>query len=178
MRGRTVNRAVGFEVLTPLVLADGTAVLVDRGYVAAPPGDAMARPVIPPAPSGQVTVSGRVRFSESGRRPLQRIEGRIEVRRISVDQLARELPYPVFNVYLLLTEQTPPADPALTAIPIRTDNAWQSGAYAVQWWMFAVLVLGWYAWSVRRAAHRDERQHRGTPTVLPRTQQHVTGAGG
>src|SRR5690348_6085607 len=33
VRGRTVDGAVGYEVLTPLVLADNTAILVDRGWV-------------------------------------------------------------------------------------------------------------------------------------------------
>ncbi|WP_158647161.1 SURF1 family protein [Actinoplanes sp. ATCC 53533] len=154
-RGRTVNGSVGFEVVTPLVLADGTAVLVNRGFLAAPLGDATVRPQVPPAASGQVNVTGRVRYSESGSRRVQRYEGRIEVRRISVDQLAGELPYPLFNAYLLLTAQIPTADPALVAVPVRTDNAWQSGTYAVQWWLFAVMLAAWYAWSVHREAHRS-----------------------
>src|SRR4051812_18323105 len=33
IRSRTVDGKVGFEVVTPLRLADGTAVLVDRGWV-------------------------------------------------------------------------------------------------------------------------------------------------
>ena len=171
VRGRTVNGRVGFEILTPLVLADETAVLVNRGFLPAPPGDASARPVVPPAPSGQVDISGRVRFSESGPRPLQRRDGRIEVRRISLDQLARELPYPLFNAYLVLTVQKPPADPALAAVPIRTDNAWQSGAYAVQWWVFALMVAGWFAWSVRREAHRDGSRHGGASAATTGTER-------
>ena len=35
-RARTVDGRVGFEIITPLVLADGTAVLVDRGWVPPP----------------------------------------------------------------------------------------------------------------------------------------------
>ncbi len=38
VRGRTVDSQVGFEIVTPLVLADGTAVLVDRGWVPPAPG--------------------------------------------------------------------------------------------------------------------------------------------
>ena len=152
VRGRTVNGSVGFEIVTPLVLPDGTAVLINRGFLPAPPGDALARPTVPAAPPGEVSVTGRMHLSESRPRPVQRRDGRLEVRRITVPQLAGELPYPVFNAYVLLTEQTPAAAPELTTIPIRTQNAWQSGAYAWQWWLFAVLTVGWFAWSIRREA--------------------------
>src|SRR5262245_14901661 len=39
-RARTVNDTVGFEVVTPLVQADGTAVLVDRGWIPSAEGGA------------------------------------------------------------------------------------------------------------------------------------------
>ena len=180
-RGRTVNGALGFEVVTPLLLADGTAVLVDRGWIAAPPGDATARPTVSAAPSGQVTVRGRVHFSESRPRPVQRQDGRLEVRRIAVGQLAPELPYPIFNGYVLLNEQVPAGDPALMAIPIRTENAWQSGAYAVQWWLFAVMVLGWYIWSARRETHRHPQKRQegdgGLRPALPTTAPYAAHSG-
>lgn len=159
-RNRTVNGRVGFEVLTPLMLADDTAVIVNRGWVQAPAGDALARPPIPAAPPGQVTVTGKLHFSESGPRPLQRYEGRVEVRRIALSQLASELPYPVYGAYVLMTEQAPATRDALVPIPVPTDNAWQSGAYAVQWWIFAATTIGWYIWAATRAArgprHRPE----------------------
>src|SRR3712207_467178 len=69
-RGRTVDRAVGFEIVTPLVLADGTAVLVDRGWIPPAPGGAVAAPSVPPAPAGTVTVVGRIHLSESRPAPL------------------------------------------------------------------------------------------------------------
>ena len=47
-RARTVNGRVGFEIVTPLVLADGTAVLVDRGWVP-PAGAGAATPAARPA---------------------------------------------------------------------------------------------------------------------------------
>src|SRR5262245_15099290 len=53
-RGRTVDGDVGYEIVTPLVLDDGTAVLVDRGWVPAPEGGATAAPNVPAAPTGPV----------------------------------------------------------------------------------------------------------------------------
>ncbi|MEV4543819.1 SURF1 family cytochrome oxidase biogenesis protein [Micromonospora echinaurantiaca] len=154
VRGRTVESKVGFEVLTPLVLADGTAVLVDRGWIPPAPGGATAQPQVPPAPSGEVTVVGRVHESESGSVTVSRREGRLETRRIGVPQLARELPYPVHGAYLLLDEQTPAADPAFVAVPVGHANNWQNFGYVVQWWLFAGMTLFGYVWVARREARR------------------------
>ncbi|MDW5323602.1 SURF1 family protein [Plantactinospora sp. KLBMP9567] len=156
IRSRTVQSRVGFEVLTPLRLADGSAVLVDRGWI--PPaagGSALARPEIPAVPSGEVTVVGRVHLSESKPDAVARRDGRIETRRIAVPALARELPYPVYSAYLLLDEQTPATDPAFSAIPIRHENDWQNGGYVVQWWLFALLTLVGFGWAARREARGD-----------------------
>ncbi|HEX8632430.1 MAG TPA: SURF1 family protein [Catenuloplanes sp.] len=155
VRGRTVNGRVGFEVLTPLVLADGTAVLIDRGWLPAPAGDATAVPQVPAAPTAEVTVVGRVHLSESRPGAIARRQGRIEVRRVAVGQIAGQVPYPLHGAYLLLTRQSPPADPTFTAVPIRHENDWQNGGYAVQWWLFAALTLGAYGWLARREAHGD-----------------------
>jgi cytochrome oxidase assembly protein ShyY1 len=154
-RGRTVDRAVGFEIVTPLVLADGTAVLVDRGWIPPARGGAVAAPSVPPAPSGTVTVVGRVHLSESRPAPLERRDGRIDTRRISLPQLAKEMPYPVYGGYVLLDEQTPAADPTFVAIPVPKEDAWQNGGYAVQWWLFAVMALVAFGWQARREAHGD-----------------------
>jgi cytochrome oxidase assembly protein ShyY1 len=152
VRGRTVDGRVGFEVVTPLVLADGSAVLVDRGWVPPTDGGATAQPAVPAAPTAAVTVVGRVRTSESQAGAVDRRNGRIETRRIAVPRLAGELPYPTYGGYLLLDQQTPPADPAFSAVPVRHENDWQNGGYVVQWWLFAGMALVGYAWLARREA--------------------------
>jgi cytochrome oxidase assembly protein ShyY1 len=154
-RGRTVDGQVGFEIVTPLLLADGSAVLVDRGWVPAAAGGALAAPTVPPAPSGDVTVVGQLHLSESRPAPVERRDGRLDTRRISVSRIAPEMPYPVYGAYVLLTEQTPAADPAFTRIPIDHEDSWQNGGYAVQWWLFAVMALVTFVWQARKEAHGD-----------------------
>jgi cytochrome oxidase assembly protein ShyY1 len=154
-RGRTVDGDVGFEIVTPLVLADGTAVLVDRGWIPPSP-DPLAAPVVPPAPSGQVTVIGQVHLSESRPTPVVFRDGRLDTRRISVPRLAAAMPYPVYGAYVLLTQQTPPADPAFRPIPIDHENAWQNAGYTVQWWIFAGMALIGYGWLARKEARGEE----------------------
>jgi cytochrome oxidase assembly protein ShyY1 len=109
-RGRTVGGRVGFEIVTPLVLADGTAVLVDRGWVPPAADGAIAAPKASPPPAGPVTVEGQIHRSESRPGPVERRDGRLDTRRIAVPRLAEQMPYPVYGAYVLLTEQTPPAD--------------------------------------------------------------------
>lgn len=162
VRGRTVASRVGFEVVTPLVLADGSAVLVDRGWLPPAPGDATAQPAVPAPPSGPVTVIGRVRLSESRPDAVARRDGRLETRRIAVPALADALPYPVYGAYLLLDEQDPATDPAFASIPVRHENDWQNAGYVVQWWLFAGMALAGFGWAARREARsrRDGREAR------------------
>src|SRR6266498_2463955 len=65
MRYRNVNDSPGFEIVTPLILADGKAVLVDRGFLARQGGE-LAPSHIPAVPTGEVIVTGRLRRSERG----------------------------------------------------------------------------------------------------------------
>jgi cytochrome oxidase assembly protein ShyY1 len=150
-RGRTVDGQVGFEILTPLVLDDGTAVLIDRGWVPPAEGGAIAAPVAPAAPAGTVTVVGQVHRSESRPAPIERRDGRLDTRRVSVPKLAAELPYPLYGAYLL---ESSPA-PGYTAIPIDHEDAWQNGGYSVQWWLFALMALLAYGWQARKEAHGE-----------------------
>jgi cytochrome oxidase assembly protein ShyY1 len=179
-RGRTVDGRVGFEIVTPLVLADGTAVLVDRGWVPPAAGGAIAAPATTPAPAGTVTVEGQIHRSESRPAPLDRRDGRIDTRRIAVPHLAKEMPYPVYGAYLLLTGQTPAADSGFARIPVEHEDAWQNGGYAVQWWLFAVMALLAFGWQARKEARGDDnpppsrdrvaeadRAAGGGPTAVP-----------
>jgi cytochrome oxidase assembly protein ShyY1 len=153
-RGRTVGGRVGFEVLTPLRLADGSAVLVDRGWVPPAPGGATVRPDVPPAPPGPVTVVGRVHLSESRATGVEHLGGMRQVRGIATGQIGRELPYPIYGAYLLLDEQTPPADDRFSSIPVPMERAWQNAGYVVQWWLFAAFVLFGFGWLAHREAHQ------------------------
>jgi cytochrome oxidase assembly protein ShyY1 len=170
-RARTVNGDVGFEIVTPLILDDGTAALIDRGWIPAPPGGAVAAPTVPPAPGGQVTVVGQVHLSESRPTPVEHRDGRLDTRRISVPRLARSLPYPVYGVYVLLTGQTPAADAAFTQIPIDHEDSWQNAGYTIQWWLFAGMALFAFGWQARKEAQEKagaSAESPGSPGSRPR----------
>jgi cytochrome oxidase assembly protein ShyY1 len=153
-RGRTLDGRVGFEVLTPLRLADGSAILVNRGWVPPAPGGARARPDVPPPPPGQVTVVGRIHLDESRATPVERLDGMRQVRRIGTGQIGRELPYPLYGAYILLDQQAPPADARFSPIPVAMERSWQNAGYVVQWWLFAAFTVFGFIWLARREAHQ------------------------
>jgi cytochrome oxidase assembly protein ShyY1 len=159
-RGRTLDGRVGFEVLTPLVLPGGEALLVNRGWV--PSGaDATATPAVAPAPTGSVTVTGAVRLPE---RPIGRVErfgDRLQVRRISPAQIATALPYPLLGGYVT-TEQD-----GLTPVAVEYEGTLQNGGYALQWWAFAALTLVGFGYLARRHAResRAEPAHESTLVI-------------
>lgn len=169
VRGRTVDENVGFEVVTPLVLEDGSAVLVDRGWVAPAPGGALLAPVVPAAPDGTVTVNGSLRPPESRGAKPQTVSGHLEIRRISPGAVAGAVPYALYNAYIGL-DQT---QAGLTPVTPEKENALQNGGYVIQWWLFAAGTLYGFVYVARREARgpvaddedededqeEDEREH-------------------
>lgn len=154
VRERTVNSQVGYEIVDPLRMSDGSVVLVDRGWLAAPVTQgALAMPTVPPAPTGEVTVTGLVHLPESRADTPIRTDGRVIVRRISPAKLAGALPYPVLGGYVTLDTQQPAADPAFVGIPVDHQDSGMNAGYVVQWWAFALITVGGYAWVARREAH-------------------------
>lgn len=171
VRNRAANSQAGFEVITPLVRGDGTAILVDRGWVPADPAGPTVAPKVPAAPSGTVTVVGRVHPTDDGRTDTVVVDGRTEIRRIATGPIARYLnQYPVFDAYLLAVDGTPGA--TATTIGVPTQNAWQNAAYVVQWWLFAGLTLAGFIYLLRKEI-QDPRPPRD-PAVGSREAAPVT----
>ncbi|MGH3712859.1 MAG: SURF1 family cytochrome oxidase biogenesis protein [Micromonosporaceae bacterium] len=156
IRGRTVSGRVGYEVVTPLVLDDGTAVLVDRGWIPPGRGGATALPDVPAAPRGEVTVVGRVHLPESGGDAAAPVSGRLQAKRIDPAALAPAVGRRAYGGFLLLQRQDPPSDARLVPIPVRYENSGQNLSYVVQWWLFALIALVGPAFLVRREARRSE----------------------
>ena len=62
IRNRSYQGQPGFHVVTPLKLADGRALLVNRGWI--PLTEDGSTPTPPAPPSGQVVVTGRAHESQ------------------------------------------------------------------------------------------------------------------
>ncbi|RJL32055.1 SURF1 family protein [Bailinhaonella thermotolerans] len=155
VRRRTQNSRLGFYVITPLVSGDRT-VIVNRGWVPAG-ATALEAPKVPPAPAGQVTVTGRLQPSETTASTGIKDRGGTpagQVLLIDVPALAKSLPGQVYGGYVELTKQEPAGAPAPEPVP-PPDVGGGGGlnlAYAVQWWVFAVIAVGGWFFLVRREA--------------------------
>lgn len=150
----------GYFVVTPLRLAGGAAVLVNRGWVPAG-ADLTTFPEVPPPPAGEVTVTGRLRPDEttdSGIRDKAGLPDRqvMLINSESVDAAADGLPGPVLGGFVELTG-TAPEPGGKQPEPVGEPDHSSIGvhiAYAIQWWIFAAAVpLGW--WILVRRERRD-----------------------
>lgn len=170
VRNRSVNGRVGFEVLVPLVLTDGPAVLVSRGWVPPPAGaGAMVQPDVPEPPVGEVTVVGRLRRPNQAEDPVTREHGLLETRRIALASIAAHLPYPIYGGYVMLDTEDPPASTALVPIPVRHENSWQNLGYVAQWWIFAGMTLVGFGWFAHREARERQQANRADQHRVDRT---------
>lgn len=150
VRLRPHEGRVGFFVLVPLVGDDGTALLVNRGWI--PPAPDGGASDVPQPPSGEVTVVARVRASEPASTTGTPPAG--QVSRIHLPTIARDLPYPVYRGYGDLVSERPAPEKSPARVDPPEPSVGPNFAYAVQWWLFAGLALGAYVVLARREARR------------------------
>lgn len=152
----------GENVLAALALDDGTTVVVNRGFI--PLGF-----TVPAAPATEVFITGLIRTSEVRDRGglTDSSEGPVvEVRRIDIPLIARQLPGDVAPIYVQLVRSEPPVevgDPEPITRPQLDSGPHLS--YAIQWFVFALSVaIGWVL-AVRRSLATRRRSNDEPPEV-------------
>ena len=158
VRNRTLGGRPGVWLLTPLVLADGPALVVNRGWVPQSSADPAARPPAP-APDGEVVVRGVVRVSEqrSGLGVADPAGGRLaSLARPDIERYAAQLDYPVYPFYLQLNSQDPPPGdyPWMVALAAPTEGSHLG--YAVQWFIFSAIAAVGYPLVLRYVSRRPD----------------------
>lgn len=163
-RTRPRQGQVGFEVLVPFVTTDGIVVVANRGWV--PTGEAQDFPdVLPPPPSGLITLTGRVKPSEPTLAGRGAPQG--QVASIYLPGIAENLDYPVATEFYLLvdTESPSPAVSPLSATKPHLDEG-PHLSYTFQWYVFGVLAFVAFFWLLRQewrlAQGIEPRQKKGT----------------
>ncbi len=149
----------GFDLLTPLSLGDGTAVLVRRGWV--PPARAAGPDPTPDVPvSGEVMVTG---FLEaSGRQPdgigaRDADDGVLDtVFHADVERLDRQTSDDLLPMLVHLTSQSPGDGDLPLPQPAPEGDPTQNLSYTLQWFAFTAIVGIGYLVVLRRRL-RDHR---------------------
>jgi cytochrome oxidase assembly protein ShyY1 len=145
VRYQTRDGDSGVDLVTPLVTSSGTALLVDRGWVAT--GNTGTAPTeLPQPPPGKVDVVGWVRADATGRG--------IEVedastRSISSRTIGETLDEPVYQGFIDAETETPEA-----AVPVERAELPDLGDgphffYGLQWWFFGLIAVGGFGLLVR-----------------------------
>lgn len=146
LENRQMNGRPGFYAVTPLQLDDGTAVLVQRGWL---PRDLLDRTRIaaPPPPEGRVQVLGRI---APGPARLYEFEGAAagSIRQnLDVASFARETGLPLRPLALVQEDgPAPPADGLLRQWPQPALGVDKHHGYAFQWFALSALIIGLYVW--------------------------------
>jgi surfeit locus 1 family protein len=157
LRNRSLNGEPGSHELTPLRMADGRAVVVDRGWIPVDLTAAQEEQTRPPVLE-PVTVVGVLFPSErkSVFAPSIPPKGRVTtIPRVDVARIGKQLEYPVVPLYLRLESQTPPQAGELPVPPAALDlSEGPHLSYAIQWFLFATVAMGTYVALLRRERRR------------------------
>jgi cytochrome oxidase assembly protein ShyY1 len=163
VENRSFNGASGAWVLTPLVLPDGSAIVVSRGFV----GFNRAGEIEPPpAPPGEVEVEGVLLESEQRGRfgASDPDEGELTVlARVDLPRVAEQVDHELLPAYLQRVSSEPeeaPGDgaPELVAIGLPEASEGPHLSYAVQWFIFTTIAVVGYVLLLRRVARDEARE--------------------
>ena len=157
LRNQVRDDHVGVDVLTPLRLSDGSAVLVDRGWVHA---SAQGGLTTDPTSKRTAVIHGLVHSSNpfSAQDSIDHLpDGRLGVPRVDLAAIAKTLPYKVIPVWIEAQAITPAQTgnaPQLPQPP--APDPVNHMQYAIQWFAFALIpIIGWPIALRRFLRHRN-----------------------
>lgn len=163
VRNRPFAGRPGFEVLTPLLLADGTVFIIDRGWL--PTGSEQDAPDdVPAAPTGPVSVTARLKAGEPLLSSRSTIAGSGQIPTVHLPQIAELLDRPSYTAaYGLVISETPEPEtaPMPSVKPVLDEGPHLS--YALQWFVFAILAFIGLCWALRqeyRTVNADDPEER------------------
>ena len=146
VRNRPNNGVYGYEIVVPLRLADGTYLLVDRGWI--PNGRTAAEPSrTPETPAGEVTVTGWLRPGEPS---LGRHMSNGQLASINLAEASAQTGTSLYGAYLIRrAEAGRPGEHIESPQALESPDTGQGPhlAYALQWWLaapvgFALVFVG------------------------------------
>jgi surfeit locus 1 family protein len=146
LENRQMGARPGFFVITPLVLADSSAVLVQRGWLPRDPNERTRVPAVPSA-DGEVELVGLIappparlyEFSAAASGPIRQ--------NIDLDAFARETGLSLRPLSVLQADSPAfAADGLGRDWPVPAAGIQTHYGYAFQWFGLCALIAGLYVW--------------------------------
>jgi cytochrome oxidase assembly protein ShyY1 len=158
LRNQVRGASAGVDVLTPMRLADGSVIYVDRGWVKT--GLASGAPSFAPPPSGTVVATGIVQPSTtvSAQDSVRNDNGRISLPSVDIARIVGAHPAErVRNIWLSAQaiEPAPTGGDAPKLPEPPPPDPVNHLEYAIEWFAFALIpLIGWpiVLW---RVSHRE-----------------------
>lgn len=166
VRNRPYSGSPGYEVLVPLRLADGSAVIINRGWL--PIGndeagrpDAFAQP-----PEGEVTVTARIKPGEP---TLDRGAPAGQIASIDLARYAEVVGYDLqTGAYGLMSAESPAPATSPQIFPRPYLDSGPHLSYALQWFAFGGLLFVGFGYAARQQQRTDaEEAAEANGTVSP-----------
>jgi cytochrome oxidase assembly protein ShyY1 len=165
IRYRNRDGAQGVDVVVPLVTADGTALLVDRGWLETDPSGA-DRSQIPEPPAGVVDVTGYVRSDGTG--DSTHVSD-LSARAISSDEIGAAIGRPVYGGFVELRSEDPEPATALAPVELPELDNGPHFFYGLQWWFFGLLAIFGFCYLLYDEWRNGRRGDRLTRKPRPRS---------
>ncbi|BBX25115.1 SURF1 family cytochrome oxidase biogenesis protein [Mycolicibacterium alvei] len=169
VRLRVVDGAPAFEVLTPFAVDGGPVVLVNRGFIE--PIDGNKVPEFEAAPTGQVSITARLRDQEGlipGKAPFRSDDGAQQVYSINTGQIASLTGVPLTGSYLQLVADQPGG---LGEISLPHLDAGPFLSYGIQWIAFGIIAplgLGYFVYAELQQRRRERAAAEAASKEPPR----------
>ena len=176
LENRQMKGVPGFFAVTPLRLDDGTAVLVQRGWLPRDIADRMRIVAAPPA-AGRVQVQGFVapppgrlyEFDAAASGPIRQ--------NLAVDAFARETGLRLRPLSVQQQDDaSQPSDGLMRQWSAPASGVHKHYGYAFQWFALSALILGLYVWFQIIRPWRLSRLGRLSPVSPVRPVRHGGGA--
>jgi surfeit locus 1 family protein len=146
LENRQMKGVPGFYAVTPLRLDDGTAVLVQRGWLPRDQAD-RTRIVAAPPPAGRVQVQGFIAPAPGRLYEFDAAASGAIRQNLDLDAFARESKLRLRPLSVQQQDDTSqPTDGLMRQWPAPASGVHKHYGYAFQWFALSALILGLYVW--------------------------------
>lgn len=157
LRNRYRGNEYGYHLLTPLILSDGTAVIIERGWIPAE-GNATPADWRKYDQPGQQTISGILRLGQAkpdlgGVPDPELAEGQTRLdfwNIVNLERISLQSPYPLLPVFVQPNPDESRAEPPYPYQPEIEITEGSHFGYALQWFTFASILFFGYPFYLRK----------------------------